>query len=81
MLRAVAEGVGRPDTRIKGMPWPLVGLAGLFQQTPRELYKMRYLWRTPVRLDNTKLVALLGEEPHTPLRDAVRTTLQALKVT
>ena len=81
MLRAVAEGVSRPDTRVKGMPWPLLGLAGLFQQTPRELYKMRYLWRTPVRLDNTKLVALLGEEPHTPLRDAVRTTLQALKVT
>lgn len=80
MLLAVAEGVGRPDTRSKGMPWPLLGLAGLFQQTPRELYKMRYLWRTPVRLDNAKLVALLGEEPHTPLRDAVRTTLQALKV-
>ncbi len=81
MPRAVAEGVGRPDTRTKGVPWPLLGLAGLFQQTPRELYKMRYLWRTPVRLDNTKLVAFLGEEPHTPLLDAVRTTLQALKVT
>ena len=29
----------------------------------------------PVRLDNTKLVAWLGEEPHTPLDDALRTTL------
>jgi hypothetical protein len=28
---------------------------------------MRYLWSTPVKLDSRKLVAFLGEEPHTPL--------------
>ena len=80
MARAVAEGVNRPDIRVKGMPWALVGLAGLFAETPREVYKMRYLWRAPVRLDNAKLVAFLGEEPHTPLGEAVRRTLAALKV-
>ena len=80
MTRAIAEGVGRPDTKIKTFPWKLIGLAGLLQQTPRELYRMRYLWQTPVRLDNSKLVAFLGDEPHTPLGDAVRTTLKALNV-
>lgn len=81
MPGAIAEAVGRPKTKVKGMPWPLLGLAGLVQQTPRELYKMRYLWKTTVRLDNSKLVAFLGEEPHTPLREAVGKTLAALKVT
>ena len=80
MARAIAEGVGRPDTKIKALPWKLIGLAGLLQQTPRELYRMRYLWQTPVRLDNSKLVAFLGDEPHTPLEDALRTTLKALNV-
>jgi nucleoside-diphosphate-sugar epimerase len=80
MTRAIAESVGRPSTRVKKLPWRLLGLAGLVQQTPRELYKMRYLWETPVRLDNGKLVAFLGEEPHTDLRKAVGTTLNALKI-
>lgn len=80
MARAIAEGVGRPGTKVKALPWLLIGLAGLFQQTPRELYKMRYLWRTPIRLDNRRLVAFLGDEPRTPLGDAVRTTLKALQV-
>lgn len=34
-------------------------------------------WRHPVRLDNARLVALLGEEPRTPLDEAVATTLAA----
>ncbi len=80
MVRAIAAAVGRPRTKVKALPWRLVGLAGLFQETPRELYKMRYLWRTSIQLDNAKLVAFLGEEPRTPLAEAVRTTLQALEV-
>jgi nucleoside-diphosphate-sugar epimerase len=80
MTRAIAQSLGRPDMTVRPLPWPLIGLAGLLQETPRELYKMRYLWRTPIRLDNKKLVAFLGQEPHTPLPDAVRTTLQAFKV-
>lgn len=80
MTRAIAQALGRQDIKIKSLPWPLIGLAGLFQQTPRELYKMRYLWQMPIRLDNEKLVTFLGDEPHTPLKDAVKTTLRALKV-
>ncbi len=39
---------------------------------------MRYLWDTPVQLDNAKLVSLLGAEPRTPLDDALRKALIAL---
>jgi hypothetical protein len=41
---------------------------------------MRYLWQAPIRLDNSKLVACLGAEPHTLLGNAVQTTLKALNV-
>jgi len=44
----------------------------------REMAEMRYLWREPVRMDNTRLRAVLGSEPHTPLDEAVRTTLEGL---
>ncbi len=80
MTDAIREQLGRSDIPIKTLPWWLVGLAGFVQETPRELYKMRYLWKTPIRLDNRKLTAFLGEEPHTPLGEAVRTTLAALRV-
>jgi nucleoside-diphosphate-sugar epimerase len=39
---------------------------------------MRYLWRHPLRLDNRRLVAVLGAEPHTPLDEAVERTLEGL---
>jgi nucleoside-diphosphate-sugar epimerase len=80
MSRAIAKAVGRPQTRVRKLPWWLLGLAGLFLETPRELAKMRYLWQQPIRLDNRKLVAFLGEEPHTPLDEAVKATLAALGV-
>ena len=75
MAHAVREAIGRPDLSIRIMPWwPLV-LAAPFATFPREALEMRYLWSRPLRLDNGKLVALLGEEPHTPLADAVRGAL------
>ncbi len=80
MTKAIADAVGRPQTKTKALPWFLVRLAGLFLETPRELYKMRYLWQSPIKLDNSKLVAFIGEEPHTPLLAAVKTTLRALDV-
>jgi hypothetical protein len=44
----------------------------------RETLEMRYLWRTPLRLDNARLVSLIGEEPHTPLDTALRHTLAGM---
>ncbi|PPQ38552.1 Nucleoside-diphosphate-sugar epimerase [Rhodoblastus acidophilus] len=81
MVRAIAEMLGRPEMKVNPLPWRRIGFAGLFQQTAREIYRMRYLWRAPVRLDNSKLVAFLGREPHTSFSQAVGETLKALKIT
>ncbi|WP_206240544.1 NAD(P)H-binding protein [Novosphingobium terrae] len=79
MIEAIRHALGR-KLPVRPLPWWLLRLAGLFQETPREIVKMRYLWQQPLRLDNRKLVGFLGEEPHTPLEEAVRATLQALHV-
>jgi hypothetical protein len=42
------------------------------------MLEMRYLWTESLELDNEKLVAFLGREPHTPLDRALRETLQGL---
>jgi hypothetical protein len=42
------------------------------------LVEMRYLWQTPHQLDNTRLLELLGTEPHTPLKTAAATALRDL---
>jgi nucleoside-diphosphate-sugar epimerase len=42
------------------------------------LLEMRYLWRVPLRMDNARLRAVIGAEPHTPLDEAVEATLVGL---
>ena len=78
MIKAITAALGRREIKVKRLPWMLLGLAGWFAETPREMYKMRYLWRTPIKLVNEKLIAFLGEEPHTPVDVAVRDTLVGL---
>ena len=46
--------------------------------TTRELLEMKPLWREPVRLDNRKLLATLGNEPRTPLPEAVLVSLRGI---
>ncbi|WP_240047553.1 NAD(P)H-binding protein [Sphingomonas panacisoli] len=60
------------------MPWAVLPLIGLFNPTMREMVEMRPFWENPVRLDNRSLVEAIGVEPHTPLDEAMRTTLAAL---
>ena len=74
--RAVARHGGRASLR--AFPWWLVRLASPFVPTLRELLEMRYLWRTPVRMGNARLQAVLGDEPRTPLDLAVVNTLSGL---
>jgi nucleoside-diphosphate-sugar epimerase len=50
-------------------------LGAPFATFMRESLEMRYLWESPLRLDNRKLVGLLGSEPHTPLPQAVAAAL------
>lgn len=79
---AIAEAArrvaGADGARIWPFPWPLAYLLAPFHETFRELLEMRYLWQTPLELINDKLVAFLGEEPHTPLDGALRDTLRGL---
>ncbi|PQO99264.1 hypothetical protein C5614_09225 [Massilia phosphatilytica] len=80
MCAAIARVVARRGGRatVGAFPWWLVRLATPFNETLRELWDMRYLWRQPVKLDNGRLVGVLGAEPHTPLDEAVERTLEGL---
>jgi nucleoside-diphosphate-sugar epimerase len=59
-------------------PWWLLTLASPFNATFHEMREMRYLWQTPIRMDNARLVATLGREPHTPIDEAIEATLVGL---
>lgn len=78
MTEAIRHALDEPFLPVKPMPWWLMRLASPFVPFLREVMEMRYLWQVPVRLDNARLVALLGAEPHTPLEDAVRATLRGI---
>jgi len=73
----VALRTGRSPRR-GAFPWWLVTLGSPFVALFREIHEVRHLWREPLRMDNTRLRAVLGTEPHTPLAAAVEATLQGL---
>ena len=79
---ALAEATRRaadvPNAPIRRFPWFLIYLLAPFVVTFREMLEMRYLWQTSLQLDNRKLLAFLGEEPHTELDSALRATLVGL---
>lgn len=78
MAEATRRVAGVEDAPIRRFLWPAVYLLSPFVETFREMLEMRYLWKEPLRLDNRKLVAFLGREPHTPLDEALRDTLNGL---
>lgn len=59
------------ERAVRSFPWLWLNLARPFVPMVRELFEMRYLWDEPVRMDGSRLRALLGEVPHTPLDQAV----------
>jgi nucleoside-diphosphate-sugar epimerase len=73
--RVIAAQTGRSPV-IRPFPWWLMRLASPFVETLREMQEMRYLWEEPLRMDNARLLAVLGAEPHTPLEEAVTATLR-----
>ncbi|MBI3231270.1 MAG: NAD(P)H-binding protein [Burkholderiales bacterium] len=75
---AIARAAGKPGLKASAFPWWLLTLAQPFVPVFRELLEMRYLWRQPVRMSNARLLAVLGSEPHTPLDEAIRHSLQGL---
>ncbi|KCZ84827.1 NAD-dependent epimerase/dehydratase [Hyphomonas adhaerens MHS-3] len=75
---AIRAAAGVPDAPIRRFPWWLIQGLSPFVRLFRELSEMKYLWDVPGRLDNGKLVQCLGEEPRTPVRAALHTTLEAM---
>ena len=69
---------GGAQPKVSAFPWWLMALIAPFVPTVRELREMRYLWNVPLSMDNSKLVATLGQEPHTPLDAAVEATLEGM---
>jgi len=78
LAEATRKAAGVPHAPIRRFPWFAIYLLAPFIETFREMLEMRYLWSRSLLLDNRKLVAFLGREPHTPLDDALRSTLAGL---
>jgi len=78
LAEATRQVAGIPSAPVRRFPWFVIYLLSPLVETFREMLEMRYLWQTSLRLDNTKLRAFLGEEPHTPLDRALRATLRGL---
>lgn len=58
--------------------WPLWKPVGWFSPRIRALGSMEYVWRTPHRLDNRRLLALIGQEPRTDWMHSVEQTVELL---
>ena len=82
MVRAVQRVVARrtaTEPAVGAFPWWFIALAAPFVATFREMLEMRYLWKIPLRMDNARLEAVIGAEPHTALDQAVEVTLERLQ--
>jgi len=78
MIGAIKRSVGQPAVKVRAFPWWILPLMSPFSEMFREMREMRYLWKEPIRMENASLLTALGEEPHTPWDEAVKTTLSAL---
>jgi nucleoside-diphosphate-sugar epimerase len=74
LIAAMETAAGR-KLKVAGLPWFAVRAVAPFNETMREMVEMKYLWDEPVLLDNARLVARLGAEPHTELVDALHAAL------
>ena len=77
-LIAALEAVAGRKLGVSRLPWLVIRAMAPFNETFREMLEMRYLWEQPVLLDNSRLIARLGAEPHTPIEEALRTALAGL---
>lgn len=75
---AMRRASGNETIRLGRFPWRSLALAAPFVTTLRELRRMRYLWQTPIALDDRKLRLFLGDDLYTPLDQALRDTLIGL---
>ncbi len=78
MPAVVAAALGRDGLPERAFPWWIMRMLAPFGGFPREAADILPVWRHPVRIDNARLLELLGEEPRTPPVQAMRATLQGL---
>jgi nucleoside-diphosphate-sugar epimerase len=77
LVAALSRVAGR-KLAVSRLPWFAIHAIAPLNETFREMLEMRYLWETPVLLDNTRLTARLSAEPHTPIDEALRAALAGL---
>ena len=77
MVAALEAAAGR-KLAVHALPWFAIRAMAPFNETFREMLEMRYLWEKPVLMDNAKLVARLGAEPHTPIVEALTAALAGM---
>ncbi|WP_162142447.1 NAD-dependent epimerase/dehydratase family protein [Cucumibacter marinus] len=63
--------------KVKKFFWWMLALMAPFSKLMRSVYQMRYLWKTPQRLEDPRLETLLGEGFHTPFKEAVARTARS----
>src|SRR6516225_4454052 len=64
MIEAIRRAAGNPNIKVRKTPWKMMQVLMPFVPLFRELVEMRYLWNVPIRMDNKRLKAVLGAEPH-----------------
>jgi nucleoside-diphosphate-sugar epimerase len=77
MAKSLARVIGRSVSE-RSFPWWMMRLLAPFGGFPAAVRDVEPYWRHPVRLDNARLCAVLGNEPRTPLETALERTLLAL---
>ena len=78
MAEMAFAATGRPmKVRVAGKT--MLRLVGLFKPIVRELAEMHYLQTSPVLLDDSALISLLGNVKKTPYEDGVRRTIESLR--
>lgn len=81
MAKAISRVVKKQTDitpRISAFPWWLMYLIAPFNETIKEMMEMKYLWKKPLKMSNSKLLKQLGAEPNTPIEQAVEATLKGL---
>ena len=79
MVGAISRACGR-GFKVSGMPWTMLRLLGTVVPIFRELSEVAYLWSTPHAIDGTRLAAVIGDIPFTPLDRAVAAALLELGI-
>jgi nucleoside-diphosphate-sugar epimerase len=74
-LHEVALAAGRPELRVRTLPWWMIRLAAFVDPVARELLELDYLFDDAVILDDPARRRLVPEFQNTPLATAIAATL------